>query len=337
MTSRIVLVFPLALALGASAAHAFDVNGSPQAPADVEHAQLYNRPQADMLDEGPGGPAGGPDAAGLMTRLDRAEREMRQMTGRIEELQHKVQVLEEQLRASRPDAALRADAPARPTASTTPGASPAPPPLVAPGAQPRRGDAFDPAAAPNAPGAPRPLGTTSPSPPIAPYSAATPANPAPLQELGQPMDIVHGKLSPDPAAPSAADAIAPPPGPKEEYDHALASLHAGQYEAAEKSLSAFLVKNPKSKLAPAATFNLGESYFLRGRHREAAEKYLEISTKFAQSTQAPEAMLRLGQSLGALGAKEQACASFTEIGVKYPNAASRLKEAAQRESKKIQC
>ena len=90
-------------------------------------------------------------------------------------------------------------------------------------------------------------------------------------------------------------------------------------------------------MAPAATFNLGESYFLRGRHREAAEKYLEISAKYASSPQAPDALLRLGQSLIALGAKEQACASFTEIGVKYPNAPIRTKEAAQRESKKIPC
>jgi hypothetical protein len=42
--------------------------------------------------------------------------------------------------------------------------SPSPPP-AAPG--PRRGDAFDPSLNPNAPGAPRPLGTTAPSAPLA--------------------------------------------------------------------------------------------------------------------------------------------------------------------------
>ena len=99
----------------------------------------------------------------------------------------------------------------------------------------------------------------------------------------------------------------------------------------------FLAKNSKSKYAPAATYGLGESFFLRGRHREAAERYLEISTKFPQSAQAPDAMLRLGQSLAALGAREQACASFTEIGVKYPGSPVRIRDAAQRESKKLQC
>ncbi len=104
-----------------------------------------------------------------------------------------------------------------------------------------------------------------------------------------------------------------------------------------RAFPACLAKNPKGKLAAGATFNLGESYFLRGRHREAAEKYLEISTRYAQSPQAPEAMLRLGQTLNALGAKEQACASFTEIGVKYPSASAKIKDAAERESKKIKC
>ncbi|HEY8136937.1 MAG TPA: tetratricopeptide repeat protein, partial [Methylocystis sp.] len=59
--------------------------------------------------------------------------------------------------------------------------------------------------------------------------------------------------------------------------------------------------------------------------------------KYPQSKQAPDAMLRLGQSLAALGAREQACASFAEIGVKYPGSPVRTRDAAQRESKKLQC
>jgi tol-pal system protein YbgF len=155
------------------------------------------------------------------------------------------------------------------------------------------------------------------------------------------MDIAHGRLVGDqPSAAAAEIAAAPvvaPAGPKEEYDGAVAMLKAGKFEAAEKSLESFLAKNPKSRYAPAATFNLGESFFLRGRHREAAEKYLEVSQKFGQSAQAPDALLRLGQSLGAIGARDQACASFNEIGVKFPGSAPRIRDAAQRESKKLQC
>lgn len=332
MSPRFVL--PLVLLFSTGAAQAFDARGGARPDADIEQAQIYNRPPAE-LDDAPGVPGGGPDSAALTTRLDRLERDVRQLTGQNEELQHKVQVLEEQLRAARQEPATR------PGASNAPAPSPATPPAANGGG--KRSDAFDPAVNPDAPGAPRPLGTTAPSPLVAnpPHAAAPAMNAPPVREAGQPIDIGHGRLVGEQPETAPAEIAAPPaaamPGPKEEYDLAVTSLRAGQYESAEKTLAAFLAKNPNSKFAPAAIFNLGESFFLRGRHREAAEKYLEISTKYGQSGQAPEAMLRLGQSLSAMGAREQACASFAEIGVKYPSAAGRVKEAAQRESKKIQC
>ena len=100
---------------------------------------------------------------------------------------------------------------------------------------------------------------------------------------------------------------------------------------------AFLQKNPKNRLVPEAVFNLGESYFQRGKHTDAAREYLKISTTYASSARAPDALLRLGQSLVAFGGKEQACASFAEIGRKYPNASQTVKAAAEREVKKNQC
>jgi len=332
MISRSALT--AAFLLSAGAALAYDPFGPARPESNVELSQGYNRPPADFDNPPPGeidNP--GPDAAAMVTRIDRLERDIRRLTGQNEELQHKVQVLEEQLRAAKETARA-----AEPAAGATP--LPASPTV----AGMRRGDAFDPASAPSAPGAPRPLGATTPSAPLAnpPKVAAGSVTtaPPPVREVGQPLDIAHGRLVGD--QPAALPEIAPTPaavplGPKEEYEEAVATLKAGKFEAAEKELAAFLAKNPKSKFAPAATFNLGESFFLRGRHREAAEKYLEISQKFGQSAQAPDALLRLGQSLGAMGAKEQACASFNEIGMKYPGSPARIREAATRESKKLQC
>jgi tol-pal system protein YbgF len=244
-----------------------------------------------------------------------------------------VQLLEEQLRAAKPES--RSDV--APHAPTAPPAVASTAPEMSANAG-KRGDAFDPATQPTAPGAPRPLGTTTPSAPL--ESAARPTGSvttAPVREAGQPLDIAHGRLVGDQPAPAEIAAAPPVAAPKEQYDEAVGALRAGKYEEAEKSLSTFLSKNGKSKLAAAATFNLGESFFLRGRHREAAERYLEISTKYGDSAQAPEALLRLGQSLSAMGAKEQACASYSEVNVKFPKAATRIREAAQREGKKIQC
>ena len=291
-------------------------------------------------------PRANADSGTLSTRVDRLERELRAMTGQAEELQHKVQMLEEQLRSLRQEPSRALDNATRPSETQNNLTSNA-----ANSAQStelkttKRSDAFNPSAEPNAIGAPKPLGATPPSPPLNTDTKNTdtkPAAPLTQREVGQPMDLSHTAGSGGAStAPQDGDKTKSSPAsssdPKDDYDAAVSTLQAGNFELAEKSFSKFLAKNGKTKYAPAATFYLGESFYLRNRYREAAEKYLEITTKFAQSGQAPDALLRLGQSLIAIGAKEQACASFSEIEIKYPTAPGRVKETAQRESKKIQC
>jgi len=298
-------------------AFAFCLGGAAGGPSLVM-AQTHDRPlYEDPYDERMEPPPGPSSTSGVELRIERLERELRQMTGRVEELQHTVQVLEEQLRNARP----------------APSAAPAP------AAVERRGDAFDPAANPSAAGAPRQIGQAVPSAPLYPPPRAVATTP--VREVGAPMDVtpaLKGSGGPPPAPPPGAEAAPPAqPSVKDEYDEAVALMRNGQYESAEKSLSVFLAKYSKSKFAPAATYGLGESFFLRGRNREAAEKYLEITTKYPQSAQAPDALLRLGEALAAMGAHEQACASFSEIGAKYPGSPARIRDAAQRASKKQQC
>ena len=309
-------------------------------------AQLQDRPileSDEMLSEAPR-PAS--ETSTINSRVERLERELRMLTGQNEELQHKVQLLEDQLKNLRPDVTRPADTAAQLNAPSTQNSTKQTPNVAGlETKETKRSDAFNPANDPNAIGAPKQLGATAASPPLnAPNIQAAPVQ----RDVGQPMDIAHGRLVGEPSAPvsenerTKAQNTAPatptaPANTKEEYEAAVAILQAGKLEAAEKTFSNFLVKNNKTKFAPAATFYLGESFYLRNRYREAAEKYLEITTKYAQSGQAPDALLRLGQSLAAMGAKEQACASFREIAIKYPSAFERVKEAATRESKKISC
>jgi tol-pal system protein YbgF len=128
-----------------------------------------------------------------------------------------------------------------------------------------------------------------------------------------------------------------PGSPKEEFDIAMAYFKQRSYENAEQSFARYIEKNPKDKMVSEATYYLGESFFLLGRHREAAEQYLKIPARYPSSPHAPEALLRLGQSLNALGAKEQACATFSEIPRKYPNAPASVRSGAEREAKRSQC
>ena len=82
---------------------------------------------------------------------------------------------------------------------------------------------------------------------------------------------------------------------------------------------------------------LGESLFLRKNYGDAAASFLEVSTKYPNSVRAPEALLRLGQSLAGLGEKETACATFLEVDRKYPRAPSAIRQAVEREQKRVGC
>lgn len=332
----------------------------------IHLAQGYGRPPGEIGESGDAPYAGEqPDGAQLLVRIGRLESQMRQINGQIEQMQFETRKLEEQLKKFQEDVDFRfheggAGAPAakppqkRSEAAETqtftgaqlaaPGAA-APPPRVN-----GRGDAFDPSQNPAAPGAPRQLGN------LAPAASANQGNPrrdestlpgADQNDPGAPLDLSNGRSRPV-APPSAVPAstlttpggtviAAVPNSAREEFDIALANLKQRGYEDAEKGFVGFLEKNPKSKMAPDAIYFLGESFYLRGRQREAAEQYLKLSTQYADSPRAPEALLRLGQSLNALGAREQACATYGEITRKYPNAPSMIKVGAQREAKRAQC
>lgn len=317
----------------------------------LAHAQLY--PPGGV----PGGgyqQGGGPaDAASLLVRIDRLERELRSMTGQMEQMQFQNRRLEEQLQRFQQDIDMRLQdsgsgggARSAPQRRGDAGDVARPPvassPTVAGTATPRgRGDAFDPAQSPGAPGAPRvlgradtlsgPLGNDLDQDPNAPLDllgrrGGGNAVVAPLAEPRQ-----QASLPVDPAP-----GPAPPSGPRAEYDIALAAVRANQLDTAETGLKDFLQRYPTSQLAASATYNLGDVYARRGRHREAAESFLKVSTDFSKATQAPQSLVRLGQSLERLGAKEQACAAWSEVGRKYP-AATQAKASAERDMKRAAC
>src|SRR5690606_9592529 len=155
-------------------------------------AQLFGQPRNDDSE--------------LVARLSRLENQIRQLTGMVEELQHRNSQLEQQLKRTQQDNEFRfqemnpsgkppaprgergqaSPPPGRPrlTSRTPDMGGQLPPPVASqpqdqsqPGA--RRGDVFDPRAAPNAPGAPRVLG--QPGTPLDLGSLAGAPDNSPLQ------------------------------------------------------------------------------------------------------------------------------------------------------------
>jgi tol-pal system protein YbgF len=388
-TGAVALIAAGTLILGCSLGERALAQDYGAPPADVgSPGAAPNGPDAQGNSPDAAPPGGSSDEASLLLRVERLEEQLRDMNGQIEQMQFENHKLEDQLRKFQEDVDFRfQEGHGRPllkredTGSITPPVVPAAPavpaaaaPLAAdvgsaptPEASRSRSDAFDPSTDPNAPGAPRPLGSTPPSAPLAPAASSASAGDsdapidlpssgftaAPAAPAGEPQanpPAAQPQSGPAPIQPQAgmpASPIATPGGTviasaevnptKEEFDVALGYFKQRDYDDAEKSFSAFLEKNPKNRFTSDALYYLGETYYQRGRQREAAEQYLKISEDYASSPRAPEAMLRLGESLQALGAKEQACATFSEVPHKYPNASAAVKAGAEREAKRAQC
>ncbi len=306
------------------------------APAQAQFDPFHRQaPPADI----PGGAAGDPgQAAELVLRVNQLEEELRQANGRIEELENAEHRLETELQKFRQDVEYRfgdrsEGAPPAPDVAEAP-QSPGEP--AAPARPRKSSDAFDPDAEPNAPGAPRPLGTTPPSTPLvreAPGAAAG----QPL-ELGKAPAPESSKGPPPPSGPTiVGSGVAMLDQPREQFNAALQAFQAGQYLEAEAGFKAFLAANPSHRMSADAIFYIGETYLQRSRPREAAEQYLKVTTDYSKSSRAPESMVRLGQTLAALGNNEQACATLTEFGKRYPAASASVKKLAEHESAKDHC
>lgn len=323
-------------------------------------------------------------ASDVVVRLDRMENTIRQLTGTIEQLQYRNQQLEQQLKRMQEDVEYRFQEQGKGGPRPPPARSGAPPPPVQPiqpappSATPpqRRSEVYDPVQSPDAPGAPRTLGTMPAGPPGAGPPPVVSADGDPVQveppvgapggrQAGAPLDLStlsaqasqdpslgpppgpqanagNGLPPPPPRNPSATggqpQAMLPPTAtPKDEYDLAYGYLLRKDYALSEENFRAFLRKYPNDRLTGEANYWLGESLFQRQRYRDAAEIFLTVSTKFEKSGKAPEALLRLGQSLAALNEKESACATFGEIMRKYPRASAGVKQGIEREQKRVHC
>jgi len=276
----------------------------------------------------------------LVLRLERLETQIRQMTGAIEQLQFRNQQLEGQVRRMQEEGVPRGAAQSRPQNLPAPSS-----PTATPG---RRGDAFDPAQNPNAPGAPHTLGAVNPpggapivgadagEPPIGAPGGRGAAAPLDLATMG-PSGALPGQSPQNPAAGGALATLAPSQTPRDEYDLAYGYVLRKDYALAEDAFHSFLSKYPNDRLAGDATYWLGESMFQRHRFRDAAEAFLNVSTKYESTAKAPDALLRLGQSLAALGEKEAACASLGEVLRKFPRASAAVRQGVEREQKRVRC
>jgi tol-pal system protein YbgF len=147
----------------------------------------------------------------------------------------------------------------------------------------------------------------------------------------------------DQAAPSSDEPprslTAPPPGVDAQtlYQQGYAALLQKDYAGAETTFRQLVEAYPDNALAGDAQYWLGETYYVRGQYKAAADAFLKGYKKYKSGQKAPDTLLKLGISLAELGQKAAACSTFKELKAKYPGAPVHIGDEAKAWRKKAGC
>ena len=336
----VALTGAIALAVG------FAPGASAQSRSPVDRlGQLFGRGAPDDEDL----PAPRVDS-GAAVRIDRLENQVRSMTGQIEQMQFTMRQLQEQLRKFQGDMDFRlqessgaARPPARRSEEGVPPlvAQTTPPlastPVTTPGsgepARLRRGDAFDPTQQPNAPGAPRQIGTLSGT--AAPsQTSRLPGGPV-GNESGVPMDLSGGRLASagplDQTPRTGAIVGTPLPSGSSLPPVSGAPMSAGmpQTQPGVITTPGGTIIASHEAFSPKEEFEQATGY-LKGGQYEAAEKgYATFLQKNPKNRLVPEAVFNLGEAYFQRGRHREAAEQYLKISTTYSNS-SRAPDAMLR-------
>jgi tol-pal system protein YbgF len=121
------------------------------------------------------------------------------------------------------------------------------------------------------------------------------------------------------------------------YQQGYGALLQKDYAGAEGAFRGLVRAYPDDPLAGTAQYWIGETYFVRGQYKNAADAFLKGYKKYKSSEKAPDTLLRLGMALAELGQKDAACSALNELRVKYPEAPEHIREDASAQRKHFGC
>ncbi len=146
--------------------------------------------------------------------------------------------------------------------------------------------------------------------------------------LGKPLDLQGGEANSGVLLPTDPDGL---------FELGYDNVQTGRYEDAERALVAFSEQHSGHPRLPEARFWLGESYLGRGEYRKAAEVYLDAHKNWPNGKFGPQSLLKLGVSVAGMNQRELACATFAEVLEKYPQASRAIKRSVAFEQRAAKC
>ncbi len=270
----------------------------------------------------PGADANAPALGDLTARVGALETQIGALTSQIEQLGKQLADLQAKLAATEPQAPY----PPSPPPAPAPGVpQPITPPVEQSEAPPAPPPAQNYAASEEDPSKPRWFGPAPGEP-----SGSAPGGSA-TQPLAQPSP--EGK----PSVSTGATAGIPNGDAQSLYEQGYGAMLQHDYGAAESAFRKLIASYPNDPLAGSAQYWIGESYFVRGQYKNAADAFLKGYKKYKSSDKAPDTLLKLGMSLAELGQKEAACSTFGELAKKFPQAPAQILDQAKGEREKAGC
>ncbi len=128
-----------------------------------------------------------------------------------------------------------------------------------------------------------------------------------------------------------------PEDPRQAYDAAFALLRQGDFAGAERAFAAFLKAFPTHPLAANAQYWLGETFYVRKDYAHAAEAFLKGYQNYRDRPKAADSLLKLAMSLAALGNKQESCAALDELAARFPDASQAVRQRAMAQRRRLAC
>lgn len=125
--------------------------------------------------------------------------------------------------------------------------------------------------------------------------------------------------------------------PKALYSQAYQLFLSGDYRSAEAAFRSHVDRFPNDPADPDARYWLGESLFGQGRYQQAASVFLDNHKQFPDSKKSPENLLKLGMTLAKMKDHDVACATFASVTSRYPNISAAIKERVKNERAANKC
>ena len=102
-------------------------------------------------------------------------------------------------------------------------------------------------------------------------------------------------------------------GSQENYEQARDLLSQGQYQAAGAEFLRYLEANPGGGLAANARYWLGETYYVQGQYQEAGAEFARVVSDYPDSNKLADALLKLGYTQDELGDTEAATGTLQRV------------------------